>query len=91
MLTHQLMFVLHYTSVVLQHKSLVHHPLEVLKILSFQSIGQTIIQVIQETLQILFISVNFMKSMMRQLSERSHTCSQTWILVSGSGTPSILA
>jgi hypothetical protein len=41
---HQLMLPLHHTSMILQHKSLVHHPLEVLKVLGFQSIGQTIIQ-----------------------------------------------
>jgi hypothetical protein len=47
MLTHQLTFVLHHSSAILQHKGLVYHPLEVLKISGLQSIGQPIIQVIQ--------------------------------------------
>jgi hypothetical protein len=64
-LTHQLMLALYHSSVVLQHKSLVHHPLEILKVIEFQSIGQSIIQVIQETLLLLFISVNCMRSIVR--------------------------
>jgi hypothetical protein len=63
------MLALSHTSAILQHKSLVHHPLEILKVLSFQSIGQSIIQVIQEALLLLLISVNFMGSIARQLSE----------------------
>jgi hypothetical protein len=62
MLMHQLTLVLHHTSTILQHKSLVHHPLKVLKVLSLQSIGQPIIQVIQETLMFLLISVDFMRA-----------------------------
>jgi hypothetical protein len=50
MLTHQLTLALHHTSVILQHKSLVHHPLEVLKALSLQCLGQPITQAIQEAL-----------------------------------------
>jgi hypothetical protein len=69
MLTHQL--ALHYTYVVLQHKSLVHHPLEVLKILGLQSIGQSIIQAIQKTVLLLLISVHFIWSIARQLSKHS--------------------
>jgi hypothetical protein len=69
MLTHQLTLSLHHTSTVFQHKSLVHHPLEVPKVLGLQSIGQTIIQAIQETLLLLFISVDFMRGITRQLSE----------------------
>jgi hypothetical protein len=69
MLTHQLMLALHHTSAILQHKSLVHHPLEVLKVSSLQSIGQPIIQAIQQTLMFLLISVNFMWGVARQLSE----------------------
>jgi hypothetical protein len=69
MLTDQLTLVLHQTFTVLQHKSLVHHPLDVLKVPGFQSIGQTIIQSIQETLLFLFISVDFMGGIARQLSE----------------------
>jgi hypothetical protein len=69
MLMHQLTFELHHTFVILQHKSLVHHPLKVLKVLSLQSIGQPIIQAIQETLLFLLISVNFMRGIVRQLSE----------------------
>jgi hypothetical protein len=60
MLSHELMLVLHHTSTILQHKSLVHHPLEVLKVSSLQSIGQPIIQAIQGTLLFLLISVEFM-------------------------------
>jgi hypothetical protein len=66
---HQLAFVLHHPSVILKHKSLVHHPLEVLKVSSLKSIGQSIIQVIQETLMFLLISVDFMRGVVRQLSE----------------------
>jgi hypothetical protein len=69
MLTHQLTLVLHHTSMVLQHKRLVHHSLEVLKVLGFQSIGQPINQAIQETLLLLFINIDFMRSIARQLSE----------------------
>jgi hypothetical protein len=38
MLTHQLTLALHHVSVVLQHKGLVYHPLEVLKVSDLQSI-----------------------------------------------------
>jgi hypothetical protein len=65
MLTHQLMLVLHHTSSILQHESLVHHPLEVLKVSSLQSISQPIIQDIQETLIFLLISVDFMRGLAR--------------------------
>jgi hypothetical protein len=71
MLTHQLMLALHHASTVLQHKSLVHHPLEVLKVSSLQSIGQSIIQAIQEIFLLLFISVNLMQGIVGQLSELS--------------------
>jgi hypothetical protein len=66
---HQLMLALHHTSAILQHKSLVHHPLEVLKVSSLQSIGQSIIQAIQEVFLLLLISVDFMRGILRQLSE----------------------
>jgi hypothetical protein len=69
MLTHQLMLVLHHSSTVLQHKSLVHHPLEVLKVSVFQNIGQAIIQAIQEIFLLLFISVDFMRGVVRQWSK----------------------
>jgi hypothetical protein len=49
--------------------SLVHHPLEVLKVSSLQSIGQPIIQAIQETHLFLLISVDFMQGVARQLGE----------------------
>jgi hypothetical protein len=55
---HQLTLVLHHTSTVLQHKSLVHHPLEVLKVLGLQRICQSTIQAIQEALLLLLISVD---------------------------------
>jgi hypothetical protein len=66
---HQLTLVLHHTSTVLQHQSHVHHLLEILKVLGLQSTCQSIIQVIQETLLLLLISVNIMRSIARQLSE----------------------
>jgi hypothetical protein len=69
MLMHQLTLVVHHSSVIFQHKGLVHHPLEVLKVLSLQSIGQPIIQAIQETLMFLLISVDFMQGVTRHLSE----------------------
>jgi hypothetical protein len=69
MLTHQLMLVLHHSSVIFQHKGLVHHPLKVLKVSSLQSIGQPIIQAIEEILLFLLISVDFMRGVARQLSE----------------------
>jgi hypothetical protein len=64
MLMHQLMLVLHYTSAVLQPKSIVYHPLEVLKVMS-----QSIIQTIQETFLLLLISVYLIGSIARQLGE----------------------
>jgi hypothetical protein len=69
MLTHQLTLALHHSSTILQHKGLIYHPLEVLKVLSLQSTDQSIIQAIQETLMFLLISVDFMRGVMRQLSE----------------------
>jgi hypothetical protein len=69
MLTHQLTLALHHSSTILLHKSLVHHSLEVLKISGLQSMGQSIIQAIQETFLLLFINVFFMRSITRQLSE----------------------
>jgi hypothetical protein len=54
---------------VLQHKSLVHHPLEILKVPGLQSVGQSIIQTIQEALLLLLISVDLMGSIMRQVGE----------------------
>jgi hypothetical protein len=69
MLTHQLTLALHHFSAIFQHKGLIHHPLEVLKVLSLQSKGQPIIQAIQETPLFLLISVDFMWGVARQLSE----------------------
>jgi hypothetical protein len=69
MLMHQLTLVLHHSSAIFQHKGLVHHPLEVLKVSSLQSIGQLINWVIQETLLFLLISVDFVRGIARQLSE----------------------
>jgi hypothetical protein len=71
MLTDQLTLALHHTSAVLQHKSLVHHPLEILKVLSLQSIGQSSIQDIQETFLLLLFSVNLMRGIAGQLGELS--------------------
>jgi hypothetical protein len=69
MLMHQLTLALHHSFVILQDKGLVHHPLEVLKVSSLHSIGQPIIQGIQETLLFLLISVDFMRGVVRQLSK----------------------
>jgi hypothetical protein len=63
------MLVLHHTSVILQHKSLVHYPLEIIKVLGLQSIGHSIIQAIQKMVLLLLISVHFIWSIARQLSE----------------------
>jgi hypothetical protein len=71
MLTHQLTLTLHHASAVLQHKSLIHHPLEVLKVSSVQSIGQSIIHAIQETFLLLLISVDLMRGIAGQLIELS--------------------
>jgi hypothetical protein len=60
MLMHQLTLALHHASVILQ-QSLVHHPLEVLKVSSLQSTCQSIIQPIQETFLLLLISVDLMQ------------------------------
>jgi hypothetical protein len=43
--------------------------LEVINVLGFQSIGHPIIEAIQETLLLLLISVNFLRSITKQLSE----------------------
>jgi hypothetical protein len=65
MLTHQLTLALDHSSLIFQHKGLVHHPMEVLKVLSIQRIGQSIIQDIQETLLFLLINVDFMRGVAR--------------------------
>jgi hypothetical protein len=54
---------------IFQYKGLVHHPLEVLKVLSLQSIVQPIIQAIQETVLFLLVCVDFIRGVARQLSE----------------------
>jgi hypothetical protein len=59
------MLVLHHSSAIFQHKGLVHHPLEVLKVSSLQSVGQPIIQAVQEALLFFLISVDFMQGVMR--------------------------
>jgi hypothetical protein len=69
MLMRQLILTLHHTSAVLQHKTLVHHPLEVLQILGLQSICQSNIQTIQEAFFLLLISVNLVGGIARQLGE----------------------
>jgi hypothetical protein len=65
------MLALHHASMVFQHKSLVHYPLEVLKVPSLQSTCQSVIQDIQETFLLLLISVNLMQGIAGQLSELS--------------------
>jgi hypothetical protein len=73
MLTPQLTLALHHTSAVFQHKGLVHNSLEILKVLGLQSVGQSIIQCIEETFLLLLISVNLIGSIVRQLSELDDT------------------
>jgi hypothetical protein len=70
-LMHHLTLVLHHASVILQFKCLVHHPLDVLKVSSRQSIGQSIMQAIQETFLLLLISVDLMQGIAGQFSELS--------------------
>jgi hypothetical protein len=70
MLTHQLTLVLYHASAVLQHKSLVHHPLEVLNVSSLQSIGQSVIQANKETF-LLLISIDLIRGIVGQLGELS--------------------
>jgi hypothetical protein len=65
MLMHQFTIVLHHSSVILQHKGLDYHPLEVLKISGLQSIGQPIIQAIEEAFLLLLISVDFLRGVTR--------------------------
>jgi hypothetical protein len=65
MLTHQLALALHHSSTIRHHKSLVHHPLEILKVSGLQSVGQSIIQTILEAILLLLISVDFMGSIAR--------------------------
>jgi hypothetical protein len=65
------MLVLHHASAVLQHKILAHHPLKVLKVSSHPSIGQSIIQAIQETFLLLLIGVDLMRGIAGQLSKLS--------------------
>jgi hypothetical protein len=79
-LMHRLTLALHHSSAIFQHKGLVHHPLEVLKLSSHQSIGHPVIQAIQETLLSFLISVDFMQGVARQLSELSD------VLVHGHGS-----
>jgi hypothetical protein len=67
MLTHQLTLALHQSSAILQHESLIYHPLEVLEVSSLQSIGQSIIQAIQETFLLLLISVDLMRGIAGQV------------------------
>jgi hypothetical protein len=69
MLMHQLTLALHHTSIVPRYKSLIHHPLEVLKVPSFQSISYPIIQASQETLLFLLINVDMKWGVARQLCE----------------------
>jgi hypothetical protein len=53
----------------LQHKSLVQHLLEVLKVLILQSIGHSVIQAIEEAFLFLLIGVDLMRGIAGQLSE----------------------
>jgi hypothetical protein len=84
MLMHQLAPMLHHTSAILQHKSLVHHPLEILKVPGLQSIGQSIIQAIQEAILLLLIRVHFIGSIVVTPSFKAKTeciplCVPGWI------------
>jgi hypothetical protein len=51
-----------YSSFILEHKGLVYHGLEILKLTYFQSIGKSIIQFIKETLLLLFVGIHVVGS-----------------------------
>jgi hypothetical protein len=55
-------------AMVLQHKSLVHHSIEVLKVTD-HSIGQSIIETIQEILLLFLISVHLIGSIAKHLGK----------------------
>jgi hypothetical protein len=60
-----------YFYLVLEHKSLVYHGLEILKVTCFQSIGKSIIQSIEETLLLLLVGVHIVGSVAGKLREMS--------------------
>jgi hypothetical protein len=59
-LTLMLVLAWQYSSPILKHKSLVYHGLKVLEVSSFQSIGESIIQSIEEILLLLLIDIHVM-------------------------------
>jgi hypothetical protein len=60
-----------YSSSVLEHKGLVYHGLEILKVTCFQSIGKSIIQSIEETLLLLLIDIHVIGSIAGKPHEMS--------------------
>jgi hypothetical protein len=60
-----------YSSPILEHKGLVYHGLEILKVSCFQSIGKSIIQILKETLLLLLIGVHVIRSVAGKLHETS--------------------
>jgi hypothetical protein len=60
-----------YSSLILEHKSLVYHGLEILELTGFQSIGKFIIQSIQESLFLLLIGIHVIGSVVGKLRETS--------------------
>jgi hypothetical protein len=60
-----------YSSPILEHKGLVYHGLEILKVRCFQTIGKCIIQSIKETLLLLLVYIHVVWSIAGNLHETS--------------------
>jgi hypothetical protein len=60
-----------YSSPILEHKGLVYHGLEILKVGCFQTIGNCIIQSIKETLLLLLVCIHVVWSIAGKLRETS--------------------
>jgi hypothetical protein len=61
-----------YFSPILEHKGLIYHSLENLKVMCFESIGKSIIQTIEETLLLLLIGIHIVwiiSGKMREMSD----------------------
>jgi hypothetical protein len=60
-----------YSSSILEHKGLVYHSLEILKVTCFQRIGKSIIQFVKETLLLLFVVIHVIGSVAGKIREMS--------------------
>jgi hypothetical protein len=65
-----------YSSSVLENKSLVYHGLKILEVSSFQSIGKSIIQSVEETLLLLLIDIHIIWSIAGKLRETGDVLTQ---------------